>query len=103
MRKILLYLFSAAFLGVLVTVVPLVTIAQIANENRSNATYFSSVGKGLSQLDESTNSNTSSITSSEVIVLAVGFIIALLAYGLMERKGRKKIYWQLGIPPRYSD
>lgn len=102
MRKSLLYLFSAAILGVLITVVPLVTIAQIA-QNKPSQSYFSSVGKGLRQLDEGNSSKTLDVTNSEVIVLAVGFIVALLAYGLMEHKGRKKIYWQLGVPPRYSD
>ena len=100
MKKTLLYLFSAAILGILITVVPLMTIAQITNgNNKTGQSYTQSLGQGLRQLDEGNSVNNSNADSSEVIVLAVGFIIALLAYGLAEHKGPRRVYWRLGVPP----
>jgi hypothetical protein len=100
MKKTLLYLLSAVILGILITIVPLITIAQIESGNKNpNQSYEQSLGQGLKQLDKGNGSNNSNADNSDVVILAISFTIALIAYGLVEHKGPRRVYWRLGVPP----
>jgi hypothetical protein len=102
MKKTLLYLLAAAIIGVLVTVVPLVTIAHTGIEgNNQHASQPQSLGQGLKQLDGDNSPTSSQINSSELTALAISFIIALLAYTLVGHghKGPRRYDMRLGVPP----
>jgi hypothetical protein len=94
-RTVLLYLVAAFIIGILVTVIPLVTLAQIKTSS-NQAQTAQSLGTGLKQLDGSSNSKTD---NSEVFVLAVAFIIALLAYGVGGQHAPRRYEMRLGVPP----
>jgi hypothetical protein len=95
MKKTLLYLLAAAVLGILVTVVPLITVAQIGIEsNKQNEPQARSLGQGLRQLEGGDGSN-----SSDVAVLAISFFIALLAYALVGHRAPRRYNMRLGVPP----
>jgi hypothetical protein len=100
MKKILLYLAAAAILGILITIVPLITIAQIGiGENRESVFYPSSIGQGVRQLDGDYGSNTSNVNNSYVTVLAVSFIIALATFALVGHKAPRRYNLRPGVPP----
>jgi hypothetical protein len=100
MKKILLYLAAAAILGILITIVPLITIAQIGiGENQKSVFYLSTLGEGVRKLDGDYGSNTSNGNNSYVTVLAVSFIIALAAFTLLGHKAPRRYNLRLGVPP----
>jgi len=101
MKKTLLYLLVAAILGILITVVPLVTVAQTGiGGNKQNPSQAKSLGEGLKQLDGENSSNSSQINSSDLTALAISFIIALLAYTLVgHRAPTRRFDMRLGVPP----
>jgi hypothetical protein len=100
MKKILIYLSSAAILGILITIVPLITIAQIGTgENPQSGLFPSSIGQGLRQLDGDYGSNTSKGNNSYTTVLAVSFVIALGAFTLLGHKAPRRYNLRLGVPP----
>ena len=100
MKKTLLYLLAAAILGILVTVVPLITIAQTGiGGNTQNTPQAKSLGQGLKQLDGGDGSNSSQVNSTDLTVLAISFIIALLAYTLIGPKAPRRYNMRLGVPP----
>ena len=100
MKKIVLYVLAAAILGILVTVVPLVTIAQIGvGGNTQKPATFQSLGQGLRQLDGGYGSNNQTVTSSDIAVFAISFIIALLAYALVGHRAPRRYNLRLGVPP----
>jgi hypothetical protein len=79
--KTLVYLLAAVILGILVTVVPLFTIAQIGSGNRDgNVLYPSSIGRDLSHLEGGYGSNASTSNISDLTVLPISLVIALVAY-----------------------
>lgn len=100
MNKTLLYLLAAAVLGILVTVVPLITVAQTGiGGNPQNAPQAKSLGQGLRQLDGGDGSKSSEVNSSDLTVLAISFIIALLAYTLIGHRAPRRYNMRLGVPP----
>jgi hypothetical protein len=100
MRKTLLYLLAAAILGILVTVVPLIVVAQTGiGGNKQNPLQAKSLNEGLKQLDGGNGSNSSQISSSDLTALAISFIIALLAYTLVGHKAPRRFDMRLGVPP----
>lgn len=100
MKKILLHLSAAAILGILITIVPLITIAQIGiGENQQTGFYPSTLGEGVRKLDGDYGSNTSNVNNSYVTVLAVSFIIALAAFTLLGHHAPRKYNLRLGVPP----
>jgi hypothetical protein len=104
MNKTLVYLLAAAIIGVLVTVVHLVTIARTGIEgNNQHASQPQSLGQGLKRLDGNNSSTNSQINSSDLTTLAISFIIALLAYTLVghghRHKAPRRYDMRLGVPP----
>jgi len=100
MKKILLYLSAAAILGILITIVPIISIAQLGiGENQKPGIYTSAVGEGVRRLDGDYGSNTSNANNSYVTVLAVSFIIALAAFTLVGHKAPRRYNLRLGVPP----
>jgi hypothetical protein len=100
MKKTVLYLGAAVILGVLITVVPLVTIAEIGNENIATQTgpAPSSVSKGFGQLEGQVSPETS-LSDRDLAVLAISFVIALAAYALTTHRAPRRYNLRLGIPP----
>lgn len=100
MKKTLLYLLAAAILGVLVTIVPLVTVAKTGiGGNTQHASQPQSLGQGLKQLDGGNGSNSSQANSSDLTVLAISFIIAFLAYSLIRYRTPRGYNMRFGVPP----
>jgi hypothetical protein len=98
MKKTLLYLSAAAILGILITIVPIITIAQIGiGENKTSAFTPSMLGQGVRQLDGG-GSNTKA-NNSYVTVLAISFIVALAAFGLVGHHAPRRYNLRLGVPP----
>ena len=103
MKKTLLYLLAAAILGILVTVVPitvvpLVPVAKTGIEGDPQwASQPRSLGQGLKQLEGGDGSNSSQVNGSDLTVLAISFIIALLAYTLIRRRAPRRYDTQLGV------
>jgi hypothetical protein len=100
MKKTLLYLSAAAILGIIITIVPLITIAQIGiGENQKSGLYPSAMSQGVQKLDGDNGSNTSNANNSYVTVLAISFIIALAAFGLSGHHAPRRYNMRLGVPP----
>lgn len=99
MKKTLLYLSTAVVLGILVTIVPLITVAQIGSTgNRQNESYPSSLRKSLGQLEGQYDLKPSSV-NSDLQFLTVSFVIALVAYILVKHKMPKRNHVQYRFPP----
>ena len=84
MKKAVAYLVIAIFLGIALTIVPLVTLAEI-NPTDNHSMQISVLHKmreleGYSSLERKGN------TSDEITVLAVSFIIACIGYMVLKRK-----------------
>jgi hypothetical protein len=93
LKKTLLYLLAAAILGILVTVVPLITVVKfttVAKTAIGGSTQLApqprSIGQGLKQLEGGSGLNSSQVNISDLTVLAISIIIALLAYTLVRRE-----------------
>jgi len=86
MNKTLLYLWASAILGILVTIVPLITITQIGIGGNQNEQYTKSLGQGLKRLDGSSSSNTQTSNNQDLAVLAIGLAIALAVYAVVRRR-----------------
>lgn len=84
MRKNLLYLTSAIIVGLLMVLVPLVTVAGIETDNATSLPEFTM--KGMNTLDKTQLVDASRIPSNEVEALAISFFVALFAYALFKRK-----------------
>jgi len=100
MKKTLLYLLAAGALGILVTVLPLITIAKVGiGGNTPSMPQSTSLGRGLRQLDGGDGSRSSQVNSTDLTVLAVSFIIAFLAYALVGPRAPRRYNMRLGVPP----
>jgi len=100
MKKTLIYLSAAAILGILVTIVPLLTIAQIGmGENRQNELHASSLNESFGRLEGHYDSNNPALSDSDLTVLAISFIIALVAYTLVKHRAPRRYNFRLGVPP----
>lgn len=98
MNKTLLYLWTAAILGILVTIVPLITITQIGVGDRNQSElYTQSLGQSLKRLDGSYSSNTPRSDNLDLAVLAISLAIALAVYTVVRRRIPRD-YTRLGIP-----
>ena len=97
MRKTILYLVAAFIMGVLLMVVPLIVIAQIGGSAPQNGSKPSDLSRGLRQLDG--DSDTKTVNNTEVLILAIAFIIALLTYGIIGPKAPRRYNMRLGVPP----
>jgi hypothetical protein len=99
MKKTLLYLLAAAILGILVTVVPLITVAQTGVGSNTQTPQPKSLGPSLKQLDGGDGSKSSEVNGTDLTVLATSFIIALLAYTLIGHRAPRRYNMRLGVPP----
>jgi len=97
MKKTLLYLVAAAAIGILVTVLPLITIAQVGIGGTPSTPQAKPLGEGLKRLDG--GSESSQVNNTDLTFLAISFIIALLAYGILGPKAPRRYEWRLGVPP----
>lgn len=99
MKKTLLYLAAAVVLGILVTIIPLITVAQIGSAgNRQNESYASSLAHSLGQLEGQYDLKPSSF-NSDLEFLTVSFVIALVAYILVKHRLPKRERVQYRFPP----
>jgi len=97
MKKIILYPVVAFIIGVLLIVVPLIVISQIGNGTSQNASKPSVLSGGLRQLDG--DSDTKTVSNTQVLILAIAFVIALLTYGIIGPKAPRRYNMRLGVPP----
>jgi hypothetical protein len=100
MKKSLLYLAVAIIIGVLVTLVPLFTLAALvgANQGGSHMTSLFLDGElrgnqGLYDL------RTSRSDISDLVTLSVSFVIALAAYLFVKHRMPNREYVWVRIPP----
>jgi heme/copper-type cytochrome/quinol oxidase subunit 4 len=99
LKKTLFYLIVAAILGILITVVPLVTVAETRiGSAPQHAPSVPSLNQGLKQLDGG-GSTTSQLNRSYLTVLIISLIIALLAYTLIGRRAPRRYDLVLRFPP----
>jgi hypothetical protein len=99
LKKTLLYLLAAAILGILITVVPLITVAETRIGSNPTHALAPSLGQGLKQLDGDGGKSTSQINRSDLTVLGISLIIALLAYTLIGRRAPRRYDLVLRLPP----
>ncbi len=99
MKKTLLYLLAAAILGILITVVPLIAVAETKiGSNPQHASLAPLLGQGLKQLDGG-GSSTSQTNRSDLTVLGISLFIALLAYTLVGRRAPRRYDLYTRLPP----
>jgi len=98
LNKTLLYILAAAILGTLITVVPLIAVAETRAGSNQQAKYAPFIGQSLKQLDGNTSTN-SEFNGSDLTVLAISLIIALLAYTLIGRRAPRRYDLYLRFPP----
>jgi len=100
MKKTLLYLPAAAILGILITIVPLITVTQTGSTGQSqNEAYPQLLGKGLKKLDGNYGANNTMTNDSTLTVLAISLVVALAAYTVVRRRISRKLDIQFRIPP----
>lgn len=83
MRKVLLYIITAVVLGLLMTLVPLVTFAKITPTHTDAEAYLFS--KSLRAL-EGIRASTPTYSHADVEVLVISFVVALIVYILFKRR-----------------
>ena len=97
MKKTLVYSVAAVMIGVLLIVVPLIVISQMGSSTPQSGSKPSTFVGGLRQLDG--DSDTKTVSNSEVIILAIAFFVALLTYGIIGPKAPRRYNMRLGVPP----
>lgn len=87
MKKILLYSGVAVVLGLLLTLVPLITLAEFRPENHYDATlYVQSLPEQMKSLEGTCGLDTPAYSTANLQVLGVCFSIALVVYVLFKRR-----------------
>ena len=84
MKKILLYSAAAVVLGLLLMLVPLITLAKI-RPNHYHA-MRNSLSEKLETLDGTYDFGGSKYSAADVKVFAISFVVALVAYMLFKRR-----------------
>ena len=84
MKKAVAYLVIAIFLGIALTIVPLVTLAEI--NPTDNHSIQISVFHKMRELESYSSLERKENTSDEVTVFAVSFVIACIGYMTLKRK-----------------
>jgi len=84
LKKALAYFVAAVFLGILLTIVPLITLAEI-NPTNNRPMSFNVLSK-MRELESYSNLKSQENMSDEVTVLAISFIIASVGYMTLKRK-----------------
>jgi hypothetical protein len=98
MKKNVRLLPVAAVLGILITLVPLLTITQTESAGTSNQAYAPSLAPALKRLNGQNGTNSNADNESSLTVLAVGLIIALAAYTVVRRRIPRQYDTQFRIP-----
>ena len=95
MKKTLLYLTAAVILGLLMILVPLVTLAQ----TKPDTQYMlpESLSRSLRDL-EGTRQESTLPPGSDIEILAVSFVFALIAYLLYKRRRPHIDYGLFRVP-----
>jgi hypothetical protein len=97
LKKILLYSGVAVVLGLLLTLVPLIALADLRAENQHSASYFSQAKTGDTEVTYGGDTQTFSVYGLDV--LAISFAIALVVYVLFKRRISHDEYrWIKGDP-----
>ena len=87
LKKILLYSGVAVVLGLLLTLVPLITLAEFRTENHYDATlYAQSLPERMKRLEGTYGLDTPAYSTANLQVLGVCFAIALVVYVLFRRR-----------------
>lgn len=87
LKKILLYSGVAVVLGLLLTLVPLITLAEFRAENHHDATlYAQSLPEQMKKLEGTYASDTPAYSTANLQVLGICFAIALVVYVLFRRR-----------------
>lgn len=97
MKKTILYLPAAALLGILITIVPLITITQTSQGQ--NEAYPQLLGKGLKKLDGNYGANNTMTNDSTLTVLAISLVVALAVYTVVRRRIPRQFDIQFRMPP----
>jgi hypothetical protein len=87
LKKILLYSGVAVVLGLLLTLVPLITLAEFRAENHYDATlYAQSLSGQMKRLEGTYGLDKPVYSTADLQVLGVCFAIALVVYVLFRRR-----------------
>jgi len=84
LKRILVYSTVAVVLGLALTLVPLITLAEIRGENHFVMRH--SFPQQLERLEGTYGLDAPKRSVSDVRILAFSFVIALVAYGLFKRR-----------------
>jgi len=84
LKKILVYLAVAVVLGLFLTLVPLITIAEIRVEN--DKAMPQSFWEGLEKLEGTHFLDASQYSDADLEIFAISFVIALVVYVLFKRR-----------------
>ena len=99
MKKTLLYLPAAALLGILITIVPLITVTQTESAGTSNQAFARSLAPAFKKLNGQNGTNGTTANDSALTVLAVSLVIALAAYTGVRRRIPRQYDMQFRTPP----
>ena len=97
MKKILLYSAVAVVLGLLLTLVPLITVARIRSDH-----YLAmpkSLPENLETLDGTYSFEGYRYSAADVNVFAISFVVALVVYMLFKRRKSHRDYRWVGPYP----
>ena len=87
LKKILLYSVVAVVLGLLLTLVPLITLAEFRAENQYDGRpYVQSFPEGMKRLDGTYGLDTPAYSTADLQVIGVCFAIASVVYVLFRRR-----------------
>jgi len=86
LKKILLYSGVAVVLGLLLTLVPLVTLAEFRAENYGARSYAQSLSERMKSLEGAHGLDKPAYSTTNVQVFGVCFTIALVVYVLFRRR-----------------
>jgi len=86
LKKILLYSGVAVVLGLLLTLVPLITLAEFRAENYDATLYAQSLSERMKSLEGAYGLDKPAYSTADLQVLGVCFAIALVVYVLFRRR-----------------
>ena len=98
LKQVLVYSVLAVVLGLALVLVPLVTLAEIGTQNRSGLPEALSL---KFREVESSPSNEPKVSESDVEVLGLCFVLALVTYVLSRRKTSERKHRLIGRSPYY--
>ena len=98
MKKTALYLTAAVILGLLMIIVPLITLAETKPETQY--VFPDALTRSLKELN-GTRQDTSLTPGNDVGIIAVSFLFALIAYLLYKRRRPHIDYGLFRVPFRF--